>query len=200
MLNPEQIAENYEKFKTLALQTGDHRKEALEKFFAHFEERLALCPASAKTAFHNCFPGGLVEHSLRVLKNCNRLVQVYKGELEIPKESMIFACLFHDIGKLGSLDQERYVDQTSDWHLKQGNLYEYNDKMPFMTTPDMGIYLLQHFGVHMTMDEMKAILLNDGQYDDGNRAYGLKEGFLALLVHQADVMATLMEKNMALGK
>lgn len=194
-LSPEQIKENYEKFVALALKTGDFRKEALEKFFAHFEERLAVCPASSKTSFHNCFPGGLVEHSLRVLKNCNRLAQVYKDSFEISQESMIFACLFHDIGKLGGLDEERYVPQTSDWHAKQGNLYEYNNKMPFLTTSHGGLFLLQAFGVTVSHDEFQAILLNDGQYDESNRAYRLKETPLALLVHQADVAATIIEKK-----
>lgn len=195
MLTPEQIKENYERFVALAMKTGEHRTEALEKFFAHFEERLALCPGSSKTHFHNCFPGGLVEHSLRVLKYCNKLVQVYKEETAISKEEMIFGCLFHDIGKIGDIDNERYIEQTSDWHAKQGNLYEYNPKMGFLTTPHMGIFILQHFGVHMTMDEMKAILLNDGQYAEANAEYKLKEGDLALLVHQADVMATCQEKK-----
>lgn len=194
-LTPEQIQENYERFRSLVMKTGDHRVAALEKFFDHFEERLALCPASAKTHFHNCFPGGLVEHSLRVLKNCNRLVQVYKGEVEINQQEMIFSCLMHDIGKLGDIDNERYVPQTSDWHAKQGNLYEYNPKMTFITTPHMGIFILQHFGVTLTANEFKSILLNDGQYAPGNLEYKLKEDDLPLLVHQADVMATLMEKK-----
>lgn len=195
-LTPEQIKENYEKFVSLAMKTGDFRKESLERFFAHFEERLALCPASSKTGFHNAFPGGLVEHSLRVLRNCNRLVQVYKDIFDISQESMIFASLFHDIGKLGGIDEERYVPQTSDWHAKQGNLYEYNPKMPFLTTAHGGLFLLQSFGVKMSHEEWQSILLNDGQYDEGNVAYKLKESPLALLVHQADVVATITEKKL----
>lgn len=195
MLTPEQIQENYEKFRGLALQTGDHRKEALERFFDHFEERLALCPGSSKTTFHNCFPGGLVEHSLRVLKFCNRLTQVYKDEVSVSREELIFACLFHDIGKLGSVDHERYVPQTNDYFARKGELYEYNQKMEYMTTPHMGPFILQHFGVRMSMAEMKSLTLNDGQYDEANRAYALKEGFLPVLVHQADLMATLVEKE-----
>ena len=195
-LTPEEIQENYNKFVSYAMKTGDHRKDALEKFFSHFEERLALCPGSSRTSFHNCFPGGLVEHSLRVLKNCNRLVQVYKEDFpNISKEEMIFGCLFHDIGKIGSIDEERYLPQKSDWHAKQGMLYEFNDKMPFMSTPDMGVFLLQHFGVQITHNEWLCIKLNDGQYAEANAEYKLKEGILPLLVHQADVVATITEKN-----
>jgi hypothetical protein len=194
-LTAEEIEENYNKFVSYVKQTGEYRQEALEKFLNHFEERLALCPGSSRTAFHNCFPGGLVEHSLRVLKNCNRLVQVFKEEFTISKESMIFACLFHDIGKLGGIDEPRYLPQTSDWHAKQGNLYEYNKKMPALQTPVGGLFILQHFGVHMNFEEFQSILLNDGQYDEANRPYAMKEHPLALLVHQADCLATVMEKQ-----
>lgn len=195
MLSAEEIEANFSKFKTYALQTGDHRQEQLTKFLDHFEERLALCPGSSNTHFHNCFPGGLVEHSLRVLRNCNRLAQAFKDEFEISRESMIFACLFHDIGKVGDVTEPRYVTQTNEWHAKQGKMYEFNKKMSFLTTPPMGIFILQHFGVPMNFEEFQSILLNDGQYDDANRPYALKEHPLALLVHQADCLATVMEKR-----
>lgn len=194
-LTPEQIQENYERFVSLAKKTGDAKQPGLERFFTHFEERLAMCPASSKVGFHNAFYGGLVEHSLRVLKNCNRLMQVYKDVVDFSQEEMIFGCLFHDIGKLGDVDNERYIVQTSEWHLKQGNVFEYNKNMKFMTTPDMGLFLMQHFGIPLTFQEWLAIKLNDGQYDVANAPYKLKEGILPLLVHQADVMATIVEKN-----
>jgi len=196
MLTPEQLVENYEKFVSLAKQTGDDRQPALEKFFEHLGQRLAECPGSSQVAFHNCFPGGLVEHSLRVVRNCNRLVQVYKDSFVIDQKEMIFACLFHDIGKLGGIDEERYLPQTNSYWAEKGKLYEYNPKMPFLTTPHGGVFLLQHFGVKVSFAEFQAILLNDGQYDDANRAYGLKECPLALLVHQADVASTHIEKKL----
>ena len=35
-LSAEEIVENYNKFVSYAKQTGEHRQEALDKFFAHF--------------------------------------------------------------------------------------------------------------------------------------------------------------------
>ena len=64
-----------------------------------------------------------------------------------------------------------------------------------MTTPHMGLFLMQHFEIPVTYNEYKSILLNDGAYDEANESYKLKEGTLALLVHQADVTATLIEKG-----
>jgi glycosyltransferase involved in cell wall biosynthesis len=222
MINARNAGYDFAKGSIIARTDSDTRvpKDWIEKISYHFENDdidglagitsiydlpfssplfsrvfLALCPASSRTEFHNCFPGGLVEHSLRVLKNCNRLAQVYKDSITISQESLIFACLFHDIGKLGTTEHERYIPQTNDFYVKKGNLYEYNPKMPFMTTPHLGLYILQDFGIKISVEEYKSILLNDGHFDEANAAYKLKEGYLPLLVHQADVMATMMEKN-----
>ncbi len=197
MLTPEQILENYSKFETLAGKTGDHRQEGLKQFFEHFGERLAMCPASSKTEFHNAFAGGLVEHSLRVLTNAIKLSKAM--DVKVDQEELIFACLFHDIGKLGDLDQERYIEQDEDYWRKRGNVYKVNSKMRFMMVKDNSGYLLQHFGIKVSHDEYLAILLNDGFLDETNKEYRMKEPDLAVIVHQADLLATRFEKHRVNG-
>lgn len=193
MLTPEQIVENYNKFEALAMKTGEHRQEALKEFFDKMGERLAMCPASSKVEFHNCFAGGLVEHSLRVLQNAIKLAKAM--DIKVNQEELIFACLFHDIGKLGDLDHERYLEQDDDYWRKRGNLYKVNQKMRFMTVPHNSTFLLQHFGVKASYDETMAILLNDGHFDVVNEPYKMKEPDLAIVVHQADLVSTRWEKN-----
>lgn len=196
MLSEEQLIQNYEKFKSLLLETGEHRKEQLEAMIDHFGDRLVLCPASSKKNFHNCFPGGLVEHSLRVLKNAKRMIKVTPDLFEnIPDESVVFAALLHDFGKIGSLEQDRYVIQQNDYYLKKGNLYEINNDIPFSTVPHSTLFIIQHFGVKMTFDEFQAILLNDGFIVEENRPYCMKETKLSLLIHQADRISCEQEKT-----
>lgn len=194
-LTPELIEQNYNKFVSFAMKTGEHRIDALKMFFAHFEERLALCPASSRTYYHLAVPGGLVDHSLRVMKNCNRLMQVYKENVDFSQEEMIMSCLFHDIGKLGDVDNERYVAQTNDWKVKQGQVYDYNPLLKYMTTSQMGLFLMQHFEIKLSYNEYMSILLNDGPIVEENRTYAMKEPLLAILVHQADRMACEQEKK-----
>ena len=54
--------------------------------------------------------------------------------------------------------------------------------------------MLQKHGIELTSDEHLAIRLNDGQYDETNKSYRMKEPELALLLHWADMWATKMEK------
>src|SRR5690348_12374709 len=101
LLAPEQVAENFTRFRGLCEKLGD-RSDAALKMVDALDERLALCPASAKKDFHQAFPGGLVEHSLRVLSNTMKVAKAF--EWDIPKDSLIIGALFHDLGKVGSPD------------------------------------------------------------------------------------------------
>lgn len=192
-ITPEQIEKNWNRFFGLLDKLGD-RAPAAKRLVEHFGERLALTPASSRLSYHNCFPGGLIDHSLRVLQNAYVLVKAYKWD--IPKDSLIIGCLFHDLGKAGGLDEDFYVPQKSDWHRdKLGQLYVINEELEYMTVPDRGVWLCQHFGLNLTHDEYLAIKLNDGQYIDENKPYRGHEPLLALVVHMADLIATRAEKS-----
>jgi len=192
-LTPEQIHENWTKFRSLLEKLGDRSDFAL-KLADVLEERLALCPASGRTSYHNCFPGGLVDHSLRVLGNAFKLVKLFN--VEISRESLIVSCLMHDLGKVGDLDTDYYVPQESDWHReKLGEFYKINDKIKFMSVTDRSLMLCQHFGLKLSVDEWLAIKLSDGQYVDENRAYRMHEPPLAIIVHQADMLAAKQESG-----
>lgn len=196
-LSEEQIVQNWEKFSSLLLQTGDDRKEAIQAMLDHFGDRLLSAPASSRTEYHNCFVGGLVEHSLRVLKNCTRLMKVapdvYK---DIPEESVVFAALLHDLGKVGDLEHDRYIPQTNNYYRDKGNLYEMNHDMEYSTVSHSGLFILQHFGIKTTWGEWQAILLNDGPVLAENKPYCMRESALALLVHQADRLSAEQEKSL----
>lgn len=192
-LTPEEIESNWQRARALLEKLGERSAPALKMVDA-LGERLALCPASAKRDYHNAFPGGLVDHSLRVLGNAMKVANSFGWK--VPKDSLIIACLFHDLGKVGDHENDYYVHQTDQWRAdKLGEEYTYNRELQYMTVPDRGIWLCQHFGLKLSQDEMLAIKLNDGQYADENSPYKMKEPLLALVVHMADVVASRQEKG-----
>jgi len=193
-LTPEEIEKNWQRMLMLLGKLGDRSSVAIAMVEA-LGERLALCPASARRDYHNAFPGGLVDHSLRVLMNARLLAGAFSWDL--PKESLIVGCLFHDLGKVGDHENDYYIPQTDQWRAdKLGEEYTYNKDIQYMTVPDRGIFLCQHFGLKLSQDEMLAIKLNDGQYADENAAYKLKEPKLADVVHMADLISTKQEKGL----
>ena len=66
----EELKSNYEKFRKLINKsfTGE-RLEKLNKMYDHFEDRIIYTPASSFEHFHNSFPGGYIDHVLRVTRN-----------------------------------------------------------------------------------------------------------------------------------
>jgi len=192
----EKIEQNFARFRSLCERLGN-RKPAVLAMLDELGERIALCPASSAIYLHNCFPGGLVEHSMRVLQNALKLTKAFgydKPPHSLSEESLIMASLFHDFGKIGSVSEDRYLPQDSSWHREQGRLYTVNKSLVIDPTGQGALFLLQHYGVTLTEAEYVAILTNDGQYAAENKPYSMREPTLAIVIQQADLLATREEK------
>lgn len=185
------IESNWQRLEKWCSELGD-RQGPVGDMLAHMGERAAVAPASSRLEFHNAFPGGLVDHSLRVLARTIDLAAALK--VRVPKESLIISAIFHDWGKVGTLDKDYYVYQDSDWHRKRGQIYTVDESIR-MPNAQLGLFVMSQFGVKLTEDEYLAVLLNDGQYSSANKEYAHREGRLALLVHTADMWSASCEKG-----
>jgi len=204
-LSAEQIQENWDTFiGYIDKYISEPRKTKLKDFYSKYQERIILMPASHKKEYHNAFPGGYVEHVNRVVKAAINLNNVWVSmgvELNYTEEELVFSALNHDLGKMGSEEHEAYLPQTDQWRKeKLGEDYLFNTELEFMTVPDRSLYLLQTHGIEYTKNEMLAIKLHDGIYDESNKPYlmGWLPGqklrcSLPLIVHQADFLASRIE-------
>jgi hypothetical protein len=102
---------------------------------------------------------------------------------------------------MGSEEEESYIPQTDNWRKeKLGEDYMFNNKVPFSSVPDRGLFLLQSHGIQYTFNEMITIQTHDGLYDEANKKYLLNfmpeqkpRTSLPYIVHQADLMAARIE-------
>lgn len=205
MLSEEVIIQNWERYLSVINQEiSSPRKEILLKFMNEYEDRLSTMPASSKNWYHSAYPGGYVDHVLRVLDCAIYMAQGYKqfgGTINYTKEELVFSALFHDLGKFGLPEAEYYIPNDSQWHIdKLGQIYKYNEQIPPMKVPERSLYLLQNMGVKLTHNEYLGIKLHDGLYDDSNKYYymsSMKETkprtHLFILLHHADHMAAQIE-------
>jgi hypothetical protein len=116
-------------------------------------------------------------------------------------EELVFSALNHDLGKMGDEENESYIPQDDKWRKeKLGEDYKFNDKIPFASVPDRGLYLLQSHGIQYTFNEMITIQTHDGLYDEANKKYLMTympeqkpRTSLPYIVHQADLMAARIE-------
>ena len=183
----------------------DNRRERLLEMYHHLEDRMAFAPASGRNYYHNCFPGGYVDHVLRVIKFAQLQYDLWKDNGanvdNYTKEELIFVAMHHDLGKVGDLNHDYYIPNDSDLHRKnQGMIFTHNPKLQYMTVTDRAIFLLNHFGISMTEWEYIGLRLTDGLYEEANKNYyigyqpsrSLKSN-IAYILHQADSMATHIE-------
>jgi hypothetical protein len=162
-------------------------------------------PAAHKKEYHNAFPGGYVEHVLRVIRCAIKQAELWDSEgcdmSTFTTEELVFSALNHDLGKMGDETEESYIPQTDNWRKeKLGEDYMFNTKVPFASVPDRGLFMLQSHGIQYTFNEMVAIQTHDGLYDKANEKYLMAympeqkpRTSLPFILHQADLMAARIE-------
>ena len=204
-LTAEQIQENWEEFiGYIDTYISEPRKTALKAFYEKYAERIMLMPAAHKKEYNNAFPGGYIDHVNRVIRAALRFEKLW-DEFGVYKnytiEELVFSAMNHDLGKMGDETHEAYIPQTDQWRKeKLGEDYKFNDRLEFMPVPDRSLYLLNSHGISYTKNEMLAIKLHDGLYDESNKTYLVSwspetrpRTSLIYIIQQADLMSARIE-------
>lgn len=206
-LTAEQMLENVNKFyEYIDKYITGQRRDQLKNFYKSIEQTLVDSPASTKETHHNCFPGGYLDHVLRVTEMAlviDRVWDKFGQKKNYTLEELVFSCINHDLGKLGTNEEPFYIPNDSEWHIKnQGAHYKYNTKMIHMRYSDRSLFDLQKAGISMSQNEYLTIKLHDGLYEEGNKEYYITyspdieiKSNLPYIVHQADLAATRIEKQ-----
>lgn len=205
-LTAEQVAKNWEVLISyIDKYVSSPRKEQLIEFYENHSARISLMPASHKKEYHNSFPGGYVDHVVRVTSASLHLYDLWvkfgMDTSTFTEEELVFSAVNHDLGKIGSEEEESYIPQTDQWRKeKLGEDYTFNPKVPFASVPDRGLFLLQAHGIKYTFNEMIAIQTHDGLWDEANKKYLIsfspEQKFrtsLPYIIHQADILASRVE-------
>jgi hypothetical protein len=147
MLTPEQIRDNWDIFLyNIGKYISGERMNKLFDFYKKYEDRFMMMPAAHKPQYHNCFPGGYVDHVNRVVEAALKIDAVWRemGMVDTyTTEELVFSAINHDLGKFGTEEQEAYIEQTDQWRRdKLNETYMFNDRLEYMTVPDRGLHLL----------------------------------------------------------
>ena len=181
-----------------------HQKENIVLLFNHFEDRFIDAPASSRPTFHNCFPGGLLDHTVRVINTALDLKNQFEKmgvDVTANNKDIVLSAMFHDLGKIGDLNDPYYIIQTNDWRRdKLNEWYTFNEEvLEPMSVTDRSLWLLQQFDIKISSEVWKAIKLSDGMFDDGNvRAFkkpDTNRNILHYIIHFADWISTVAEKQ-----
>lgn len=179
-------------FRDTLLET---KREGMPQFLDYVAS-LGFLEAPCSGGNHLCKKGGLIEHSVNVFLNAERIALALYGDEEYQKikDSVAIAALLHDLGKCGDFGKKMYVDNV----LKSGKI---SDAKPFKRNPDLSAVphavrsvKLATLYLDLTEDEEWAILCHDGLYDFMKYEMQGHETSLQMIVHWADMWASHVQE------
>lgn len=145
--------------------------------------------APGSTRFHDCFAGGLAEHSARVFHELTRLLNAY--QLNVSAETAAIVSLLHDVCKAGCYKTEMRNRKNEFGQWEKYPVYTFKEDFAYGGHGSKSVYLIQKF---MNLTDEEAVCINchmgveNGNWavNDAFRAYPL-----AFLVHTADMASTI---------
>lgn len=146
--------------------------------------------APGSTRFHDCYTGGLADHSVRMFDELCRLERAYP-EIRVSAETTAIVTLLHDVCKAGCYKTEMRNRKNDFGQWEKYPVYTFKEDFPFGGHGSKSVYLIQKF---MKLTDEEAVCINchmgveNGNWsvNDAYRAYPL-----AFLVHTADMASTI---------
>ena len=89
--------------------TNHHLKGLMASFLADEPFMTLYCQAPAAKGMHHVYLGGLLEHSLSLVKLVKSIVPLYDG---INEDLLVVGALLHDVGKIYEMSFARAIDYT----------------------------------------------------------------------------------------
>lgn len=147
--------------------------------------------APASTRFHGSYKGGLLQHSINVYHQFQRLLAVYQ-EIKCSEETAAIISLFHDITKVNFYGVEQRNRKNDDGKWERYDAYTIDEKYCFGGHGAKSVYLVQYF-MRLTPEEAAAINAHMGAFAD-ERVGNVYEQFpVAWLLHVADEAASYID-------
>lgn len=192
-LTTEQIQENYAKFKSLLTP---HVSEELMEYIN--ESDFATSPASSRDDFHGAYEGGLVEHSLGVLRYLKMLNGIVRNMYT--DEQIIRTALLHDLCKAGCYHQAPAWRKDSRGKWEKYTKWVFKDPYPIGHGSKSVTLILSH-GTQLTPEETMAIMHHMGAYglqgtELSTYTQATKDCPLVLLAGWADLCEANIEQFM----
>jgi 3'-5' exoribonuclease len=91
-----------------------HLKSLMDAFCGDAEFMAGYCKAPAAKGMHHVYIGGLLEHSLSVVRLVDAMVPLYP---DLNRDLLVVGALLHDLGKVAELSYDRAFEYTDEGRL-----------------------------------------------------------------------------------
>lgn len=199
LLKPIDIEKNLETFKK---EFSEVEREGVDKLLEFIETKTDFKTAPASTKFHLNIVGGLMEHTLNVLRFAREAQKMIEAP-GIEDDNITVAALLHDLCKVNYYEEgeewdKKYKDETNQWRKKK--VWKVNDQIPLGHGEKSVILAVRY--IPLKISEMAAIRWHMSGFDAGIH-FNYPSGFpyresmdkypLLKIISIADVMAETYE-------
>jgi hypothetical protein len=154
--NEEVVSSNFEKYISIISKLKDLN---IDKMIEAEGTRIATSPSNAQKDLFGCYNGGMIQNTLDIL-DAMRKLDIVGGKLADQK-SIYKVALLHNIGTVGSTEEDMFLPQDSEWHIeKLGHIYKRNQALK-NSSIERTFQFLFKYGVELSMEEFNAILSVD---------------------------------------
>lgn len=181
------------------------KREGIDNLVNWLKNETDFFIAPASTQFHGNYDGGLLDHTLIVLRfalhNFNMIVN-QNPDLEYLKESVVISAVFHDICKTNyyvkeqkwTKDSENKWKSYTGWTVKDTFPYGHGEKSVLLVSKFMKLTDPESMAIrwHMGASEPSVSIPNNAHYYAYNQAINHP---LVRLIHCADMLAMTIEEN-----
>lgn len=159
MISKDRIEKNKQKFQETNQRYNIFTKE-LEEFLG---DDFYCAPASPSLDLYGCYPGGLLDHLMKVCKYALNINEILPEKIKLNKEKIIKTVFLSQIGKVFLFKMNE-----SEWHRTNlGKMYVYNSEgMVAMKVGERSAYYATKYGCTLEEDEYQAIINIDKDSDD----------------------------------
>lgn len=185
MLSVKQLEANKKKF----LETNEKYGIFSNSLLEFLGEDFYTCPATSKMDMYGCYPGGLLNHLIKVAKYSIRINEMLPDYLIQPVGSIIRTVFLSQIGKVFM-----FCPNQNDWEIKNlGKLYDFCNQEISMKVGERSIYYIFKNGGQLNEVEYQAILNLDKDGNDKMSKYYSEP--LTQIIRQGADLAIMEEKE-----
>lgn len=154
----------------------DERIASVSTLLQENRTLIEACPASTK--YHGAYVGGLIDHTVEVVRTARHLNQELGNECA--PAPLTFCAIVHDLGKLGQPGELVFIPDPSG-----KDPFIYNDKVVPMHHELRTLWWLSQYNIQYSLEEMQAIYFHAGPYSDFYKT-NIEKNPLVLILHSAD--------------
>ena len=111
-IDPAELAKEFD--ECIESLTNPHLREMMNRLFGSGDLREKYLAAAAGKLWHHNTVGGLVEHSLNVVRLCEFACEMYE---DLDRDLLVCGALLHDLGKIEQYEMKAAIDYSTEGRL-----------------------------------------------------------------------------------